>query len=216
MTRLVWGDNGSRLYEIGVDRGVVYHDEYPGEPWTGIMSVSEKNGTTITPHYLDGMKVFQISTLPEFAADVVSISEPDLLRRCVGESEISNGLILTNQRVQMFDFTYRTLVGNDLEGVDHGYKIHLVYNAMSGPPDRNYVSIADNPNVLQKTWSVQTVPERITGAVPTAHVILDSRKIDQSMMLQIEAYLYGSETSDPQMLTPDDLILILTPEEDDG
>lgn len=201
MSRIDWGVPGTRLFEIGVDRGVVYHGEYPGEPWSGISSIDEDSKTDIKSTYLDGLKVFQIATVPEYNAKITSYSEPAILRRCVGDLTLSSGLTLTNQKIKSFDLTYRTRVGNDLIGSDYGYKLHLVYNAMSEPPSKQYETLSKSDDVMKKSWEISTVPVPNSVGVPTAHMTLDSRLTDPTKLTEVEAYLYGSNTSEPMMLS---------------
>lgn len=202
MARIQWGSSGKRLYEIGVDRGVVYLEPYAGQAWDGLASVDEDNKAEVKATYLDGLKVFQIATVPEFSAKVTSFSEPPVLRKCTGEFALSAGLILTNQKIQPFDFTYRTKIGNDVVGSEFAYKLHLVYNAIAEPPSKSYVSLSNSDDVMKKTWNITTVPENNTIGVPTAHLILDSRFVDETKMIELEAYLYGSVGSNPMLPRP--------------
>lgn len=209
MTRLDWNTPGTRYYETGVDRGVLYVGTDPGVAWTGLISVSETpSGGEPKPFYIDGQKYLNLATAEEFEASVAAFSSPLEFGPCDGMKSIQNGLFVTQQPRKQFGLTYRTQVGNDTQGVDHAYKIHIVYNALSGPSQRasNTQGESADPTVLQ--WEVTTLAPTITGYRPTAHMVVDTRYTDPEVLLELEDILYGNESFAPALPTPTDLIAL--------
>lgn len=209
MTRITWGDIGQRFYETGVDRGVLYVGEQPGVPWMGLVSVSENpTGGEAKPYYIDGIKYLNISAAEEFEATIEALQSPPEFASCDGNVAIQNGLIVTAQPRKSFGFSYRTLLGNDVDADDHAYKIHLVYNALAAPASRANNTLSDTVNVSTLSWNITTKPPTITGFKPTAHLVIDSRTTDPVKLATIEDILYGDESESARMPTPDELIAI--------
>lgn len=209
MTRLDWNAVGSRFYEMGVDRGVLYVGSDPGVAWTGLLSVAESpNGGEARPYYLDGEKYLNLSTAEEFAATVTALGAPKEFDICDGRRSIQNGLIVTHQPRVQFGLSYRTRIGNDIQGIDHGYKIHLVYNALAGPADRSHASLGAEANPSSLGWSITTLAPTITGYKPTAHLVVDSRYTDPDVLSAVEGVLYGDDAVNASLPSPDDLIAI--------
>jgi hypothetical protein len=193
VARLIWSVSGTRLYEAGIDRGVLYVDGFPGVPWTGLTSVEmNPTGGGTKSYYLDGNKYLIASSAEEFGATINAFTYPDLFARCDGTAEIRTGLRLTQQRRKSFGFSYRTLVGSDLNG-DLGYKIHIVYNALAEPTQRSYSSLSDSTDPVEFSWNVTTRPPVVSGYKRTSHVEIDSRTTDSQVLELIENALYGDE-----------------------
>lgn len=196
MTRLVWGETGNRYFETGTDRGVLYPKNSVGVPWNGLTAVSESpSGADPRPYYFDGFKYLNLATAEEYEATIEAFSAPEEFGRCDGSYQIRNGLFITQQPRESFHFSYRTLVGNDIDATDHGYKIHLVYNALAGPAERAHVTLNDSPEAMKLSWSITTAPPPITGFKPSAHFVIDSRRTPKVLMDLIEGMLYGSPSS---------------------
>jgi hypothetical protein len=198
MAQLVWGTVGQRYYETGIDRGVLFID---GEAvaWNGLTSVNEAPaGGEAKPFYLDGIKYANISAAAEYASTIEAFSSPRQFARCDGTASLGNGLFATEQPRKSFNFSYRTRVGNDVEGTDFGYKIHLVYNALTAPTTRNYASLTNSVEAGALSWAITTVPPRVTGIKPTAHLIIDSSQTPSNLLAAIEDILYGTETTAPR------------------
>lgn len=207
MAGLVWGLVGEKYYETGVDRGVLYPLVGDGVAWNGLISVSETpSGGEPRPYYLDGFKYLNLATAEEFAATIEAFSSPREFDRCDGTASIHNGLFITDQRRESFGFSYRTLIGNDVDGLGHGYKIHLVYNALASPTERNYSTIGDSTVVSSFSWEISTAPLQIPGMKPTAHFVIDSRKTPFSVLTLIEAILYGSMSKTSHLPSVDELM----------
>lgn len=209
MTRLIWGTAGERYYEAGIDRGVLYANSENGVAWNGLVSVSESaSGGEATPYYLDGVKFLNIASAEEYVATIQAFSSPKEFDICNGITAISNGLFTTQQPRKSFGFCYRTRVGNDIDGIDHGYKLHLVYNALAAPSERNNATIGDSTEPLELSWEITTTPPLLSMYKPTAHLVIDSRTTDSLRLSNVEDILYGSSNTPPRLPTPEELVFI--------
>lgn len=205
MTRLEWGTVGERFYEAGVDRGVLFIDSV-GVAWNGLKSVTEApTGGESKPFYLDGIKYLNVAEAEEFAATINAFSAPSEFDLCDGNAAAYAGLFLTNQPRISFGLSYRTQIGNDVDGNDFGYKIHIVYNALATAADRNRASLSNSVTPTDLSWSITTTPPTITGFRPTAHIIIDSRTTDSVKLESIEDMLYGSVVSTPHLPTIEEI-----------
>lgn len=194
MTMLIWNAVGSRYYETGLDRGVLYLDGQSGIPWNGLTNVAESpSGGEAKPYYLDGFKYLNLSTVEEFEATLTAYTYPVEFADCDGTARARAGLFLGQQRRKSFGLCYRTLIGNDLEGSEHGYKIHLIYNALVTPPERTFATVSGDSSPSDFSWKITTKPIAFPGYKPTSHLILDSRFIDPITLGLIEEKLYGSD-----------------------
>ena len=207
MAVLVWGNVGERYFETGVDRGVLFPKTGPGVAWNGLVSVSEApTGGEPRPYYLDGFKYLNLATAEEFAATIDAFSSPTEFDKCDGTASIHNGLFITQQPRESFGLSYRTRVGNDTDGADFGYKIHLVYNALAAPSTRTNSTLNDSPAPITFSWGITTAPPPITGFKPSAHFVIDSRKTPASVLSLIEGVLYGSASSNPRLPDVEELM----------
>lgn len=206
MTRLTWGNVGERFFETGVDHGVLYPPTGYGVPWNGLVSISEAaSGGEPTPYYMDGRKYINVSSAEEFTATITALSSPPEFNECDGTATIAWGLYATQQPRKSFGLAYRTFVGNDIDGVDHGYKIHLVYNALAAPSSSDSQSISDSVELVNYSWAIATLPRSLTGRKPTAHLVIDSRKTPKGLMRTLEDMLYGTEISEAWLPTPQEI-----------
>jgi hypothetical protein len=202
VARLSWGNPGERYYEDGVDRGVLYVDDI-GYVWNGLISVSEKpSGGEHRSYYLDGIKYLSLASAEEYEATISAISSPPEFAACDGVKTLYQGLFVTQQKRKPFGFSYRTMINDDMTP-DSGYKIHLVYNALAAPSERNNKSRSDSPALEPLTWFVQAVPPVATGLgfKPTAHFVIDSRIAPEGILTDLENILYGSEAADARFPT---------------
>lgn len=198
MTRLTWDAPGERFYESGIDRGVLYV-QGEGYAWPGLVSVSENpTGGEATPYYIDGYKYLNVASAEEFEATIEAFFAPSAFGACMGVNQTYGGLMITQQPKKSFGFCYRTLVGNDTEALEHGYKIHLVYNALAGPSKRTYSTITDRGEAQVQTWDITTRAPQLSGFRPTAHFVVDSRFTESDVMAEVEDLIYGTETSAPR------------------
>lgn len=207
MTRVIWGTAGGRFYETGADRGVLYVGSTPGVAWDGLISVSEApSGGDPQPYYLDGYKYINIAAAEEFEASLTAFSSPFEFGVCDGIRRLHNGLFITQQPRASFGLSYRTLVGNEIEGTDHAYKLHLVYNALAKPSGRSNNTISDSPDPTQLSWDISSRPPLATGYRPTAHLVVDSREADPAVLAELEDLLYGVEFVNPRLPTQAEII----------
>lgn len=212
MTRLTWGSSGTRVYENGVDRGVLYLPGQAGVSWSGLISVTEEpSGGAPRPYYFDGIKILNISSAEEFEATIEAFSSPNEFAQCDGVLAIQNGLYATQQPRKSFGFSYRSMVGNDTEGTDLGYKIHLVYNALAGPSSRtNSTASSGKSSPLTFSWKVTTLPPILSGYRPTAHFVVDSRYTSAGLLASLEDILYGTESVGASLPSVQDLYAMFT------
>lgn len=207
MAQLVWGEIGTRFFEAGIDRGVLYLKDGRAVPWNGLISVSESSsGGEAKPFYADGFKYLNLSSAEEFKANISAYSAPLEFAECDGTRSVGNGLFIHQQPRQSFGLSYRTLVGNDTQGLDFGYKIHLIYNALAAPAERKNVSINNAPEAIELSWDISTLAPRVTGYQPSAHFIIDSTKTPADLMTEIESRLYGTSISNGYLMQPSELL----------
>jgi len=206
MATLVWDKVGSRTYENGLDRGVIYLQDGSAVVWNGITSIIEQFDRAITPIHYDGMKVNDFVILGSFKASAKAVSYPKALFLSEGITEVRHGFSVADQKSKLFGFCYRTRAGNDLEGNEAGYKIHIVYNVTALPSDKNFQSISTDPTIVEFEWSLTAVPAEIKGFYPTAHIIIDSKELDPWLLEEIEEIIYGDSDSDAALIPIDDLV----------
>ena len=213
MARLEWDKTGEHLYETGVDHGVLYFPDQTGAykngvAWNGLISVSESpSGAEATGQYADNIKYLNLISAEEFGATIEAYTYPEEFEACNGNKELvdASGVYVGQQSRSVFGF-YRTMIGNDTDGQDHGYKLHLVYGCQVSPSEKAYQTINDSPEALTFSWELSTTPVNVTGKKPTALLVIDSTKIDSTKLTKIEAKLYGDETSTGAVLPPPDEI----------
>ena len=211
MTALIWDAPGSRKFELGIDKGVLYIGEDPGVAWNGLVSISEKKtGADMTPHYFDGRRYFDHVTRSEYTATIKAMTYPFEFTRCEGFSENeTTGLVFDNQIQQTFGLSYRSLIGNDTEELSHGYKIHIVYGLTAIPVDIDHETLSDDVDPIPFEWEVSAVPqEEIANFFPTAHIIIDTSRVASDALLTIENILYGTEFIPPRLLTIEEILAI--------
>lgn len=199
MTTLVWDEAGSRFYESGVDRGVLYLQEGNGVPWNGLLAVNEDPpATDASPVYFDGVKYADVLALGEFSGSLKAFTYPDEFLEFEGILEVGNGLFVTNQHPRRFSLSYRTKIGNDLD-IDKGYKIHILYNLLAVPSQKSYETQTEDINVIEFEWTITSIPDRVVGFEPTSHLILDTRLMGPLLLKDIEDSLYGNEFNDAKL-----------------
>lgn len=209
MTQLVWSAVGERVFEAGIDRGVLYVDGADGVAWNGLVSVAESpSGGEVTSYYIDGIKYHNSVASEEFEATIEAYTYPEEFGQCDGTVPVKYGLFATQQPKKSFGLCYRTKIGNDVDGIDHGYKLNLVYNAMASPTDRPNNTISESIDAYNFSWKIVTRPPMMTGYKPTAHFVIDSREVPDDLMIQISDILYGSATTPPRLPSVGELIYI--------
>jgi hypothetical protein len=207
MPTITWNGVGERLYHTGVDRGVLYTLDNPGVPWNGLVNVTAKPvyGDPQS-FYLDGQKVQNIPGNEDFGATIEAFAAPLEFAPCAGRLHMSTGLFAGDQPKQTFGFAYRTLIGNDVDGQNFAYQIHIVYGATAQLSNFTHETNDSSPTASTYSWTITTVPIDIAGFRSTAHFIFDSRINDDATMGAIERILYGSDSEDPRLPTADELL----------
>ena len=221
MAALTWDGSGERLYETGVDRGVLYVMSAGGTygtgvAWNGLTGVTESpSGAEETALYADNIKYVSLYSAEEFGATIEAYTYPDEFAECDGSAELATGVTVGQQTRKMFGLCYRTLLGNDTDGQSHGYKLHLIYGATASPSEKAYATVNDSPEAITFSWEVTTTPVNVTGMSPTASITIDSTKADADCLAALEAKLYGSEPSGtPTLPLPDEVKTLMTPAEE--
>lgn len=218
MAKLVWDEVGTRTYETGVRNGVLYlmsnSGEYPkGVAWNGLSSISESpSGAEANPIYADDMKYLNLYSAEEFGATVEAYTYPDEFAECDGSASLANGVSLGQQNRKAFGLVYRTTLGNDIEGDDYGYKLHIIYNAKASPSEKQYSTINDSPEAITMSWELSTTPVPVTGHKSTALITIDSTKCDKVNLAKLEKVLFGSENTVARLPLPDEISEIMNGE----
>lgn len=225
MSKVVWDKTGERFYETGVDHGVLYPIQEgglynKGVAWNGLTSVSESpSGAESTAVYADNMKYLNLVSAEEFGATIEAYTYPDEFAECDGSATPTAGVTIGQQSRKMFGLCYRTMIGNDVDGQEHGYKLHLIYGAQASPSEKGYQTINDSPEAITFSWEVTTTPINVTGYKPTASMTIDSTKVDPEKLTALEEILYGKDPTEPEGLDgveprlplPDEVITLMTP-----
>lgn len=198
MSRIKWDQTGERVYKTGVDRGVVYpmiEGAYPkGAAWNGLTAVNESpSGAESNKQYADNIAYLNLISAEEFAATVEAFFYPDEFAVCDGSLELAPGVSVRQQTRKPFGLCYRTLLGNDTEGTDYGYEIHCVYNGIAAPSEASNGTVNDSPEAAAMSWEVSTTPVEVPGGKPTAHLIINSTKVDAAKLKAFEDIIYGND-----------------------
>lgn len=214
MAKLVWDKTGERYYETGTKNGVLYPmvaGEYPkGVAWNGLTAVSQSpSGAEATPLYADDIKYLNLYSAEEFGFSIEAYTYPAEFEACDGSAEVANGVTIGQQTRQGFGFCYRTILGNDTETNDHGYKLHLIYGAMASPSEKAYATVNDSPEAITFSWECTTTPVNVTGFKPTSYICVDSTKVGAEKMASLEAVLYGTESEEAKLPLPDEIIALV-------
>ena len=220
MAKLVWDQTGDRLYETGVSKGVLYPIQSDGAyskgvAWNGLSSVTESpSGAEANPIYADDMKYLNLLSAEEFSATIEAYTYPDEFAECDGSADIATGVSIGQQKRKVFGLCYRTVLGNDVDSNDHGYKLHLIYGCMAAPSEKAYTSINDSPEAITFSWEVSTTPVNVTGFKPTASITIDSTKAKKEKLTALEEILYGKDGSDTsanaRLPLPDEIATLMS------
>lgn len=213
MSKLVWDKVEDRLYETGVDHGVLYTVDKGvyknGVVWNGLTGVTESpSGAESTGQYADNIKYLNLTSAEDFGATIEAYTYPDEFALCDGSAEIATGVMIGQQARKTFGFSYRTKIG-DSDSDSKGYKIHIIYGAKASPSERAYSTVNDSPEALTFSWEISTTPVNVTGHSPTASVTIDSTKTDTTKLAALEAILYGSEETEARLPLPDEIVEIV-------
>lgn len=215
MAKIEWDKTGERLYETGVKNGVLYIQEggqyLKGVAWNGLTAVTESpSGAEATPLYADDIKYLNLLSAEEFGATIEAYTYPDEFAACDGSAALVDGVMIGQQARKTFGLCYRTTIGNDTDGNDHGYKLHIIYGALAAPSEKAYATINDSPEAITFSWEVTTTPVNVTGAKPTASITIDSTKADSTKLAALEKKLYGDTDTEATLPLPDEIKQIFT------
>lgn len=225
MAKLVWDKSGEHFYETGVKNCVLYIPTAgvysKGVAWNGITAITESpSGAEATPLYADDIKYLSLYSVEEFGATVEAYTYPDEFAECDGSAELVAGVTIGQQTRKTFGLCYRTSIGNDTDGNDHGYKLHIIYGAMASPSEKAYATINDSPEAITFSWELTTTPVNVSGAKPTASITIDSTKVDAEKLTALEEILYGKDgtgdgqtgAKEPRLPLPDEIKTLMTPQ----
>ena len=215
MAKIVWDAIGNHIFETGVRNGVLYlkgaEGTYnTGVAWNGLTSVSENpEGAEVTDLYADDIKYLSLMSAENFKATIEAYTYPVEFEECDGSATIAKGVVIGQQSRKPFGLCYRTSIGNDTDGNEHGYKLHIVYGCQASPSEKQYSTINDSPEAITFSWEVNTTPVNVNGKKPTATLIIDSTKADKAKLTALEAILYGSESEEPRLPLPDEIATLM-------
>ena len=219
MSRIIWDATGEKTYETGVDHGVLYPIQTgglynKGVAWNGLITVTESpSGAEANPLYADNIKYLNLISAEEFGATVEAYTYPKEFAECDGSASVAKGVYIGQQNRKTFGLCYRTVIGNDVENNEYGYKLHLIYGALASPSERSYGTINDSPDAITFSWDLTTTPVNVTGFKPTACLTIDSTQVDAEKLAKLETILYGkdatnegvSDGADPRLPLPDEI-----------
>lgn len=215
MARLIWDEVGQRFFETGVKNGVLYVQDNDGSykngvVWNGLTAVTESpSGAEETPLYADDVKYLTLRSAEEFGATVEAYTYPEEFEQCDGSASIAAGVTIGQQARRAFGLCYRTSVGNDIQGQNFSYKLHLIYGCTVAPSEKSYSTINDNPEAITFSWELSTVPVPVDGFSPTASLVIDASKVDEGKMALLEDALFGDEQNEAKLLLPNEIMEML-------
>lgn len=215
MAKIVWDQIGERFYETGVKNGVLYVQDEEGNygngvAWNGLTAVTESpSGAEATALYADDIKYVNLMSAEEFGATIEAYTYPDEFEACDGSASLAAGISIGQQPRKAFGLCYKTVVGNDVQGNALGFKIHLIYGAKAAPSERAFQTINDSPEAITFSWELTTTPVNVSGFQPTANLVIDSTKVAPEALAKIEAKLFGTESEEPTLLLPDEVVALM-------
>jgi hypothetical protein len=216
MAALVWDQTGDRLYETGIDHGVLYVPDEDGVyatgvAWNGLTTVTESpSGAEANAQYADNIKYLNLISAEQFGATLEAFTYPDEFAQFDGLASPETGIIVGQQNRGVFGLSYRTILGNDIDNNSYGYKLHLVYGCQASPSEKAYATVNDSPSPINFSWTISTTPVPVTGLKPTSLLVIDSTTADADGLAALEVLLYGD--TDPATLPlPDDVIALFAP-----
>lgn len=216
MSKLVWDKLGEHFFETGVDHGVLYKydstnkDFRNGVAWNGLSAVNESpSGAEPSAIWADNIKYLNLMSAEEFAATIEAYTYPDEFMECDGLGTIADGVTIGQQPRKMFGFCYRTLLGNDTENTNHGYKLHIIYNCTASPSERAHSTVNDSPEAASLSWSISTTPVEVKDMKPTATVEIDSTKTPKAKLDALKDILYGTTETEPRLPYPDEIATLI-------
>lgn len=230
--KLVWDKVGERYYETGCDHGVLYPIQTGGKynkgvAWNGLSAVTESpSGAEPSPIYADNIKYLNMMSAEDFGGTIEAYTYPDEFAECDGSVEIAPGVFAGQQSRKQFGLSYRTILGNDVDSDDYGYKLHLVYGCLASPSEKGYQTKNDSTEPIALSWEFSTTPAEISKLIegkrikPTAILTFDSTRVNAKNLAELEEILYGKDPTNPEgddgveprLPLPDEVIEIMSKE----
>lgn len=218
MAKLIWDADGERWFQMGVSKGVLYVKKEKvdtdgkayenGVVWNGLTAVTDSpDGAEANDLWADNIKYASLRSTEDYGMTIEAYTYPDEWGVCDGSASPATGVSIAQQKRRAFGFCWQTVVGNDSDN-EAGYIIHIVWNATANPSERNYETINDSPDAITFSWECDTVPTNVEGYKATAHMEIDSTKADSSKLATLEDMLYGGDSTEATLPTPDDIIKI--------
>ena len=215
MSKIIWDNTGERTYETAVDHGVLYPIQEgglytKGVAWNGLTAVTESpSGAEATALYADDIKYLNLMSNEEFGCTIEAYTYPDEFAACDGSASLAKGVSIGQQPRKTFGLCYRTTLGNDTDGNDYGYKLHMVYGCLAAPSEKAFSTINDSPEAITFSWEVSTTPVNVAGHKPTAHLEIDSTKADPVKLAALEKILYGDTDTEARLPLPDEIVTLM-------
>ena len=223
--KIVWDKTSERYYETGVKNVVLYNQTAgvynDGCAWNGVTAITESpSGAESTALYADDIKYLNLISNEEFGATIEAYTYPAEFEKCDGTADLVSGVSIGQQKRETFGLSYRTVLGNDTDGNDYGYKLHLIYGCKASPSERAYSTISDSPEANTFSWELSTTPVSVSGFKPTSCITIDSTKCDKTKLTALEEILYGKDPTQtsgndgvaPRLPLPDEVKTLMTPE----
>lgn len=215
MSKLVWDQVGEHYYETGTNKGVLYpivKGAYTkGIAWSGLTAVTENpSGAEVTSLYADNIKYLSLISAEDYGITIEAYQSPEEFDACDGTASVVAGVSIRQQVRQKFGFSWQSKLGNDTLGEDYGYLIHIMYNGLASPSEKGYSTINDSPEAMTMSWEVSTTPVEVPGYKPTACITIDSTKVDATLLAELEAILYGDDTTEARLPLPEEIISLFT------
>ena len=215
MAILEWDKTGEKTFETGVSRGVLWvvgsDGRYGnGVAWNGLTQVSAApEGAESNAQYADNIKYLDIRSAEDFKFTIEAFTYPEAFEACDGMAELVDGVSIGQQNRASFAFCWTTNIGNDVQGQNAGNKIHIAYGCTAAPSQKDYPTINDSPEAVTFSWEVSTVPVNVKGRKPTAEATIISNRLTPENLKKITDKLYGTETGESTLLTPDEIVALI-------
>lgn len=215
MTKLVFDELGKRFYETGVSNAVLFvqadDGSYPrGVAWNGITAANESpSGAESNDQYADNIKYLSLTGAEKFEGTIEAFSSPKEFDECDGMATISKGVTAHQQNRKSFGFAFKSIIGNDVKGNEYGYKLHLWYGCKAAPSERSHATVNDSPEPQNPSWSITSTPVPIPGKKPASVLTIRSNEVDATKLAKIEEAIYGTESRDAYLPTPQQIIAML-------